>query len=292
MALNNEGLKSGVKAMIKRFGAEFETDQRRWDLSTEETHTKLAQTGAILALTGVQSLYPEKIVCGTPGAKLTITIEWDEADKGDKFQIELEDLTTTSLWTDAQRADKKRAVAAAAAAEPKEPGVSLSKDNVMPVRGCNGCGTRELVQDIFKSCKRCRSVYYCGLDCQKADWKGLSTHAPHAHKLVCGTKLDSEARGGLVSVVVLPGDESVRPYASWIKNDADDHVVCTQLADLVGDGCGKSANRKAYYLPAARANSIDLGKVFVCYAGALGERVQCSFIIQRQILFLEDAVGF
>lgn len=83
-------------------------------------------------------------------------------------------------------------------------------DEHCALRICNGCGTSEMVQGRFKHCINCHNVYYCGATCQKKDWKGRGSHSKYAHRMVCGTEIDSEKRGGLISVVVLPGDPKTR----------------------------------------------------------------------------------
>ena len=45
------------------------------------------------------------------------------------------------------------------------------------LKTCAACGRQEDAVRAFKACARCNAVFYCGRECQKADWK--------AHKKAC-----------------------------------------------------------------------------------------------------------
>ena len=97
-------------------------------------------------------------------------------------------------------------------------GIDASLDSIA-YRRCDGCGTSELRQNVFKACSRCKNAVYCGVDCQRLHWKGkgeavASNRMPHKH--VCGTAFGTPKRQSWVSAVVFPGDRSVRPYTVWL----------------------------------------------------------------------------
>jgi hypothetical protein len=47
------------------------------------------------------------------------------------------------------------------------------------LRKCKGCSSTEKKRGDYQICSRCKTVHYCGRECQKKDWKH--------HKLVCGS---------------------------------------------------------------------------------------------------------
>jgi hypothetical protein len=50
-------------------------------------------------------------------------------------------------------------------------------------RACDACGSNEDL-DALKMCSLCKVVFYCSVECQKADWRG--------HKHAC--KINSDCR--------------------------------------------------------------------------------------------------
>jgi len=91
---------------------------------------------------------------------------------------------------------------------------------------CAGCKRTESAPGIFKSCKACRLVYYCGKECQVRDWK------QGGHRKVCCKRGAALLAAGMVHAVVLPGGKDGFPYAKVVKGGSfaeQMRFVCTEL---------------------------------------------------------------
>lgn len=134
---------------------------------------------------------------------------------------------------------------------------------------CEACRKSEYRDGVkLKRCGKCKNVFYCGADCQRADWKA---HSFHCRKPDAELRKEKQGAGfmGIPGAVNVPvdvdpetGDFDARPLIERIKADqqqvgrakvteppkpkASEHVLCCLLhspSRSLGSGVGVRTSR-------------------------------------------------
>ncbi|KAK3638447.1 hypothetical protein LTR56_013087 [Elasticomyces elasticus] len=134
---------------------------------------------------------------------------------------------------------------------------AVPKKNVIK-RVCGVCGAGP---DISLSrCVQCKSVWYCGKECQRQDWK--------LHKIACKTLAVSDCEEGKLVVVNVP-DEMLRPY----------HRYPEIVLEVTSAGNSYQL-REAYYKCSSTSDPLENSQVFkeLPLTSVLG----CPLLVSRQ----------
>ncbi len=95
---------------------------------------------------------------------------------------------------------------------------------------CKSCHIK-LTQDQIQKCSRCKSVIYCGKECQIKDWK-------ETHKIIC---IDFTKTFTDENIIIRDNFSnfkklSIQPEFAYLGNDQYNHVLQTQRYILEGSG--------------------------------------------------------
>ncbi|KAK5709137.1 hypothetical protein LTR17_020071 [Elasticomyces elasticus] len=137
---------------------------------------------------------------------------------------------------------------------------TVPKKNVIK-RVCGVCGAGP---DISLSrCVQCKSVWYCGKECQKKDWK--------LHKFACKTLAVSDCEEGKLAVLNVP-DEMLRPYHRY-------PAIVLEVTSATPGGNSHQL-REAFYKCSSTSDPLENSQVFkeLPLSTVLG----CPLLVARQ----------